>query len=375
MKINFGDIRINQPSRQYVLDCLDTNRVSMGKKVQEFERKWENLFNYKHCVLMNSGTSADMAACMTLYDFGAEPGDEIICPALSFIATANAIRAAGFTPKFVDVNRETLNIKVEDIEDQITSKTVAIMAVNLMGRPCELDIISEIAWEHGLKVIVDNCEAYGSKYKGKYALEYADMETTSFYVAHICSMAEGGSVNTPYDDIAQSLKSIRSHGRKPDDLYFDHVRFGLNFKPSDLHASIGLGELENFQNIFDKRKENLYNIRDSVRGFEEMAWFVEEDYDHFLAPHAFSITLKDKYSHNIHFLQSSLTNNEIEWKRNFGSQPHHKCFSYLGVNKDDYKNAQYIGKFGVHIGCHQFLTEDEISYISETLNDIFRKMK
>ncbi len=374
-KIKFGELRLNDSSKRHIQDCIDSNWITSGKKVELFEKNWQDLFGYKHCVMMNSGTSADTAACMALYDFGANPGDEIICPALSFIATGNSIRASGFTPKFVDVHRETLNIKVEDIENQITSKTAAIMAVNLMGRPCDLDIIQQIAQNYNLKVIVDNCEGYGSKYKGKFALEYADMETTSFYTAHICTSCEGGSVNCHDENIRESLFSIRNHGRRVNDIYFDHVRFGLNFKQSDLHASVGIGELENFQKTFDKRKENLYNIRDSVRGFEHIAWFIEEDHDHFLAPHAFSITLKPQYCHHIHTLQSLLTKFNIEWKRNFGSMPHHQCFSYLGIDKDAFPNAKYVGNYGIHIGCHQFLTDEEVGYICTTLQNIFKGMK
>src|SRR5690606_37384448 len=115
------------------------------------------------------------------------------------------------------------------------------MAVNLMGNPCELDVLSDIAFKYGCPLIVDNCEAYGAKLKGKFSLEYADMETTSHYIAHIICSAEGGTVSSKDKKINDIIQSVRSHGRQPGSLYFDHIRYGLNLKPTDLNASIGLG--------------------------------------------------------------------------------------------------------------------------------------
>jgi CDP-6-deoxy-D-xylo-4-hexulose-3-dehydrase len=185
MRIEFGKFKANDLCKQHVLECLDNGWVSIGPKTKLFEEKFAALFGYKHCKAVSSGTSAGMAACMTLYDLkGAQPGDEVICPALTFIATGNAIRAAGFVPVFVDVGFN-MNINVDLIEQAITPKTKAIKAVSLIGRPPKLDKLREIADKHDLLLIVDNCEGYGSKYKGKHALEYADIETSSHYSRNV----------------------------------------------------------------------------------------------------------------------------------------------------------------------------------------------
>lgn len=372
-RIEFGNIIIGETAKKHVKDCLDNNWISMGPKVAEFEKQWQELFDYKHARAVASGTAAGMACCMALYDFGANPGDEIIVPALSFIATANAVRAAGFVPKFVDVKIDSMNIDEEQIEQAINARTVAIKIVNLMGRPAELDKIQAIAIKHSLKVIVDNCEGYGSQFKGKYSLNYADMETSSHYTAHLICCAEGGMVSTNNAHIDECIESVRSHGRVGGKLYFDHVRFGLNLKMSDIHAAIGLGEIENFWQIFNKRRTNIRYLRKSLDGLEDKAWFTEEEPNNVNCPHGFSITLKPQYKEHIALFQEFLDSCSIHWKRNFGSMPHHKAFSYLKRN-DEFPNAKYIGDFGIHVGCHYYLSDIDLEYLSDKLKEFLQKL-
>lgn len=373
-KIEFGTLKINDISKQHIQECLDNNWVTMGPKTKLFEKKWEQLFNYPYTTMFNSGTSADMAACMALYEDGAKPGDEIICPALSFIATANAIRSAGFVPRFVDVNLNSMNIDIGQAINVINSKTVAIMGVNLMGKPCDLVGLQKLCEQAGIFFIVDNCEAYGCKVNNKYSLSYSNMEVTSHYIAHITTAGEMGGISCKNKLLKIILESIRSHGRKPDTKYFDHPVFGLNLRPTDLHASIGLGEVEDFWAIFNKRKDNFRQIRNALNGFEDVAYFVEEDEGCVNAPHAFSIVLKSNYKNNITILKQELDIANIEWKRNFGSMPHHKCFEYLNYTKFSMPVSQYIGNYGLHIGCHQHLTKEDLEYVCDTLKDTFKKM-
>jgi dTDP-4-amino-4,6-dideoxygalactose transaminase len=370
-KIEFGHLEIGEVARQHIQQCLDNNWVTMGPKVKLLEKKWRHLFNYDYATMVNSGTSADLAACIALYEYGAKPGDEVIVPALSFIATANAVRAAGFTPVFVDVKLDTMNIDENKIKEAITSKTRAIMSVNLMGKPAALDKIKEICQKHALIHIVDNCEAYGSMLHGKYALHYADFETSSHFTAHLIMSVEGGIVssNTGYDDY--TIKSIRSHGRNPDSQYFEHLRYGLNLKPSDLHACIGLEQIERFWEVFNKRRENVAMIREAVREFGEFAYFTMEDEGAINCPHGFSITLKFGYKEKLHKLKKLLDDTGIAWKRNFGSMPHHHAFDYLNTPKYKFLNSQYIGAYGIHIGCHYYLDAEDLSLICSTLRQFF----
>src|SRR3989338_7163510 len=169
MKIPFGAVTITEYSRQLISQILDARRVSSGKYVREFEERFASLIGVKDAVAVSSGTDADALALAVLYDFGAKRGDEVIIPALSFVATGNAVLQAGFKPVFVDIDRKTLNIDTSKIEVVITDKTRAIMPVHLMGKPADMDKINTLAKKHKLYVIEDAAEAHGATYRGKNA--------------------------------------------------------------------------------------------------------------------------------------------------------------------------------------------------------------
>src|SRR3989338_9053003 len=174
-KVPFGTVSVTPQARRLINQALDANWLTRGKFVQEFEEKFAALFGVKYGVAVSSGTAADALACAVLYDHGAKRGDEIIVPALTFVATGNAVLQAGFTPVFVDVRRETLNIDPRRIEEAITPRTRGIMPVHLMGKPAAMDEILAIAKKHKLRVIEDAAEAHGAKYKGRKIGSIGDM--------------------------------------------------------------------------------------------------------------------------------------------------------------------------------------------------------
>ncbi len=157
MRVAFGDLKIGQTAQKNLRTVMDTNWASEGPMVRDFEKNWNDLFGYSQSVSMSSGTDACINACLVLYDRGVKRGDEIICPALTFVATVNAIVLAGFTPRFVDIDRNTLNIDPQKIEDALTDKTVGIMVTHTMGKPCDMDAIMSIANERNLFVMEDSC--------------------------------------------------------------------------------------------------------------------------------------------------------------------------------------------------------------------------
>ena len=236
MRINFGDLKIGDIAKDRINKALEKNWVTEGENVKEFEEKFAKQFGYKHVIATSSGTDACIACLASLYDYGAKRGDEVIVPATTFCATANAVLAAGFIPKFVDVKVETLNIDSDKIEDEITDKTIAIMPVHLMGKPAEMDTVIKIAKKHDLRVIEDCCESHGAKYKDKYVGTIGDMGAFSFYVAHVIIAGEGGLVVTNNDEIADVVRSVKTHGRPTGSIYFDFQRFGLNLRMNDLTA-------------------------------------------------------------------------------------------------------------------------------------------
>lgn len=373
MRIEFGDLIISEKSKKLVKECLDSNWVSGGPKVKKFESLWGDLFGYKYNVAVSNGTDADLASCMTLYDFGAKRGDEIIAPALGFIAVGNSIVSAGFKPMFVDVERETMNINPEEIEGKITSKTKAIMAVHTMGKPCKMDRLCEIASKNDLMLIEDCCEAHGAQYKGNYVGNFGDISAFSFYVAHVISCGDGGMVSTNRKNLADVVRSIKDHGRKPGSLYFDHIRLGSNLRMNILPACIGIPQLEVFWDIFNKRKENLNYLLDKTKDLGDYLIFGKEEPHEVISPHAFSLILR-KPSYKAKDLYNFLEENSVICKRNFGSMPtQHKALEFLGHTLGEFPNAEYIGDNGLHFGIHQYLFKEDLDYISEVLHEYFKK--
>ncbi len=368
----FGDLKIGDIARKYVQGALDRNWVSAGVNVKEFEQKFAHKFGYKHAMATSSGTDADICCCASLYDFGAKRGNEIIVPALSFGATANSILAAGFIPKFVDIELETLNIDSSKTEEAITDNTRAIMVVHTMGKPCEMDSILEIAKAHNLKVIEDACEAHGATYKGKVIGTIGDIGTFSFYVAHLIVCGEGGMVVTSNDKIANTVKSVKSHGRPFDSIYFDFQRIGFNSRMNELTAAVGLEGLEYFDETFTKRKNNLYKLLELTEDLSDYFYFLKEESFEKVSPHAFPLVLRDeKYDRNR--LYRYLESKGIQCKTLFGSLPtQHKAFKFLGYEYGQFPVAEYVGKNGLHFGIHQYLNDNDLLYIKDTLKDYFK---
>ena len=369
-RIEFGELRIGEQARKNLMHVCDTNWASGGPKVKELEQKWSELFKYKRSVAMSSGTDGVINACLALYDLknAKRNVSEVIVPALSFIATTNGVRAAGLVPKFVDVKKETLNIDESKIEEAINENTVAIMPVHTMGRMAEMDVICDIAKRHNLIVIEDSCEAHGAKYKDRLVGHWGDMSIYSYYIAHLVCCGEGGMVSTNDDHIADILSSTRSHGRPFNSIYFDHQRTGINSKMNDLEASIGLEAVEVFWDTFWTRHKFMKMMRLECEGYEDVAWFSEEDEGNINCPHGFSITCKKEG--DIEKIKHALDAYDIHHKRNFGCIPtQHKAFEDMGYKLGDFPESEWVGDNGIHIGCHQYLSNEDLDRICLALQE------
>jgi dTDP-4-amino-4,6-dideoxygalactose transaminase len=373
MRINFGDLKIGDTARRYIQRALDANWVSEGKNVSEFEQKFAEKFGYKHAVATSSGTDADIVSCALLYDFGAKRGDEIIVPACCFVSCANSILAAGFVPKFVDIDIKTLNIDPDKIEAAVTKKTRAIMVVHTMGKPCEMDKIMQKARSHKLMVIEDSCEAHGATYNGRVVGGIGDMGTFSFYAAHVVVAGEGGMLVTNNDKVAIVARSVKSHGRPFSSIYFDFQRIGFNSRMNELTAAVGLEGIERFDETFSTRKKNYYKLLELTKELDDFCYFLKEEKYEKVSPHAFPLVLKDK-KYDCAKLYHYLEDKSIQCKTLFGSLPtQHQAFKFLGYRPGQFPSSEYVGENGLHFGMHQYLTADDLLFISETLKDYFKK--
>jgi dTDP-4-amino-4,6-dideoxygalactose transaminase len=236
-----------------------------------------------------------------------------------------------------------------------------------------MDRILNIAKKYDLKVIEDACEAHGATYKGKFVGTIGDMGAFSFYTAHQIVCGEGGMVVTDDDEIADVVRSVKSHGRPPGSIYFDFQRIGFNSKMNDLEAALGLEGIEYFDEFFNKRKNNLYTLLELTGELSNYCYFIrEEDYEK-ISPHAFPLVLKDeKYDRD--GLYEYLESKGIQCKTLFGCLPtQHNAFKFLNYQYGQFPISEYIGKNGLHFGMHQYMTDDDLLFISDTLKEYFSK--
>jgi len=390
-KVPFGTIAIPEKSKDLILQALESRRISSGKYVREFEEKFADLLGIKEAVAVSSGTDADALALAALHDFGAQPGDEVIVPALSFVATGNAVLHARFTPVFVDICRDTLNIDPDLIEAAITEKTRAIMPVHLMGKPADMDRINVIAEKHGLFVIEDAAEAHGASYKGKPVGTRSDLAAFSTYIAHIITTGEGGVVVSDREDLAEIVRSLRSHGRAckckectlnlaskycskrfkgkgGEDIRFIFERIGYSSKMNELEAAIGIGNIELYHEILEKRRQNLLYVLSRFEQFSPYLSTIREEPHEKIGPHAIPIIIEPHASFTRAQFTEHLEKHGIETRTLFASMPT-QCpgFTYLGYHLGQFPVAEYMGKNGIHLGVHQDLGLTEMEYVLDQI--------
>lgn len=397
MKIPFGTLSIPQKSKDLINEILNSKRVSSGRYVREFEKRFASLIGTKEAVALSSGTDADALALAVLYDFGARRNDEIIIPALSFVATGNAVLQAGFIPVFVDIDRKTLNIDPLGIERVITEKTRAIMPVHLMGKPADMDAINRIAKKYRLCVIEDAAEAHGAIYKSRNVGTLGDMAAYSLYLAHMITTIEGGIVATNREDFAEVLRSLRSHGRackcekcvlninssycakrfqygESVDIRFVFERIGYSCKMNELEAAVGIGNIDIYEQILRKRRNNLISMMKKFKKFSPYLVTIEEGKDEKVGPHAFPIILQEGSPFTRNQLVDFLEKKGIDTRNLFSSMPT-QCpgFAFLGYKLGDFPTAEYIGNNGIHIGIHQDIEKEHIDYFIDVIDKFLSK--
>jgi len=246
--------------RKYVMDCLDTSWISSnGKYISAFEESFAKFCGTKHAVATNNGTTALHLALVAM---GLQPGDEVLIPTVTYIATANAIRYCGGKPVLVDVCAETMNIDPKEIERKITQKTKGIMPVHLYGHPAEMGPIVELAKRYGLFILEDAAEAHGAEYCGRRVGGFGDCATFSFFGNKIITTGEGGMVTTNSDSLAAQLRLFRGQGMDVDRRYWFSV-VGYNYRMTNIQAAIGLAQMETIDRAISDRN-NLASMYDEA---------------------------------------------------------------------------------------------------------------
>ncbi len=355
----FSDKDINS-----AIKVVKSRRLTMSKKTLEFEKKFSKFIKSKYCLMVNSGSSANLLAFFALTNplkkNKLKPGDECLIPALCWSTSLWPIVQTGLVPKFIDVDLNTYSSNLEIIKKNITKKTKAIMLINVLGNCSEIDKIKSFAKKKNIYLIEDNCESLGSVYKGKKLGTFGDFSTFSFYYSHQLTAGEGGMIVCKNKFDYKILQSLRAHGwdreisRKKNT--FNFINQGFNLRPLDISASIAMSQLKRLKKMVKTRKYNrdtiIKHLKKSTNWDDQFTFF---EASKFLKPSWFSIPLlinKKYLKYKGNYLKR-LEKNKIETRPiisgNFINQPAIKLHK-LRFNKNSFRNAQEIEERGFFIG-------------------------
>jgi len=258
--IPYGRQFIDEDDIKAVSEVLKSDWLTTGPKVEQFENAVAAYTGALHAVAVSSGTAALHCAMSAI---GIGPGDEVIVPPMTFAATANCVAYQGGRPVFVDVERDTLLIDAEKIEEKITPRTKAIISVDYAGQPCDYAALRRMANTHGIKLVADSCHALGAQYHGERVGRLADMTVFSFHPVKHITTGEGGMIVTDDDDFAQKMRCFRNHGINSDfkdrqakgSWYYEMVNLGFNYRITDIQCALGLQQLKKLPAGLRRRRE------------------------------------------------------------------------------------------------------------------------
>lgn len=356
----------NGNEKRYLNECIDTGWVSAnGRFINDFQDSFSSFCGTKYALACCNGTVTLHLALLAL---GVQPGDEVIMPTLTYIATANAVKYCGATPVFVDSDFDTWNISPEAIENAITEKTKAIIVVHLYGLPCDMDKILKISQKYNIPVIEDAAEAHGATWNGKRVGSMGTIGSFSFFGNKIITSGEGGMVVTNDSTLYEKMKLLRSQGVDPNKRYW-HLITAYNYRMTNIQAAIGLGQLENIDwhlnerlRVADCYKKKLSDLSDYIK--------IQKISDK--ATHCywmFSIFLADKVQKTREEIMDYMEKQNIEMRPAF--YPMHIMPPYFD-EKVKCPNAELISRRTINLPTHSKLREDDISYIVDCLkNAIF----
>ena len=339
MKVPFLDFKgLHGPIREELInafkDVLDSNWFVMGKQLEQFEREYAEWNEVKHCVGISNGLDALILALKAL-EIG--PGDEVIVPSNTYIATALAVSNVGATPVFVEPRIETANINPDLIESAISKRTKVIMPVHLYGQACEMEAIMDIANKHNLFVIEDNAQAHGATYNGRKTGSWGHINATSFYPGkNLGALGDGGAITTDIDELAHKVRVLRNYGSQ--EKYKNEV-LGYNNRLDELQAAFLRVKLTKLDEWTEERNRIANTYIEGLKDVFDVELFSLAD-GAYSAYHLFVVK-----SDNREKLQSRLAESEIGTLIHYPIPPHlQECYSNLGFAKGDFPIAERLAR-------------------------------
>lgn len=370
--IPYGKQTIEQDDIQAVVDVLQSDFLTTGPKIAEFEQTVADYVGAKYAVAISNGTSALHAACFAA---GIGPGDEVITTPLTFAASANCVLYCGGTPVFADVDPKTYNIDPEDIRRKITDRTKAIIAVHLAGQPCDMDAIHNIAREHGLIVIEDGAHALGSVYKGKKVGSMSDMTTFSFHPVKPITTGEGGMIVTDKENFYKKMVLFRSHGITRDDSmmtrndgpwFYQQFDLGYNYRITDIQCALGCSQMKKLDRFLARRKEIVARYNEAFA-----------DCDNIITPYQLSDT---ESGWHLYIVQVKNCDRrqvfEAMREKGIGVNVHyipvymHPYYQEHGYENVHCANAEEIYSHIISLPLYPGLTSEQQDYVIDTLKSL-----
>lgn len=346
---------------QYVMECMTTGWISsLGRFITEFEAAFAAFCDVKHAVACNNGTTA---LHLALVGLDLQPGDEVIVPDLTYIASANAVRYCGATPVFVDNDPDTFNIDPARIEAAITPRTRGIMPVHLYGHPADMDAVTAIAERHGLWVLEDAAEAVGARWRGRRTGSLGKAATFSFFGNKIITTGEGGMVTTDDDDLAARLRLYRSQGGDPKRRYWFPV-VGFNYRMTNIAAAIGCAQMERIDHHLEARRRvaRLYDARLGRLADRVMLPVTAPGAEH--AYWMYTVQLRAGDAALRDAVMAAMDAEGVETRPVF--YPMHQLPPYADAVTDT-PNAVTCGARGINLPTHGLLTEADIDRVAAAL--------
>ncbi len=366
MKVPFLDLKAQYLSIKDEVDAaihnvLDNTAYILGKPVAEFEKAFAEAHSSKHCLGLSSGTDGNH---LVLWALGIKPGDEVIIPADTFIATAWGATLCGATPVFVDCEPDSYNMDPKKVEAAITPKTKAIVAVHLYGQPTDMDPIQEIATRHNIHLVEDCAQSHLAEYKGKKTGSLTIAASFSFYPGkNLGAYGESGAVTTSDDDLAIYFKKLREHGSLKK---YHHETLGHNYRMEGIQGAV-LGVKMKYLNAWTEgRRANAKKYGQLLGGIEQIKLPIEMPY----AKHVYHLYVIQTAKRDE--LSNYLNENGIATGLHYPIPLHlQECFKDLGYKKGDFPVTEQLADNCLSLPMFPELNDDQLSYISETIKKFF----
>jgi dTDP-4-amino-4,6-dideoxygalactose transaminase len=364
LKVPFIDLQQRyQDEKEELIACVDRiltkGHLVMTQEVGEFEQKIVDYTGAKHCVSCGNGTDALM---LGMWALGIGKGDEVITTPISFVASTGSIAHVGATPVYADV-RDDQNIDPEQIEKKITPKTKAIMPVHWSGRIADMDAIMDIARRHNLLVIEDAAQTMGASYKGKHGGTFGSVGTFSAHpLKNLNALGDGGFMVTDDEEIANKIRLYRNHGLKDRDTC---LFYGVNSRLDSLNAEVLMYRLKRLDDVVARRRANVNHYRKHIRASEV---FIPPDKEFEKNSYVMMITQSERRDE----LQAFLTKRGIQSLVYYGTPLHlHPAAQRYGYKRGDFPVAERQGDRVLALPHHQQLSEDQVAFVAEAINDFY----